>query len=153
LDNNTLDDVFVRDLSTGIAELASVNASGMGSGDAGSFLSAFSADGRVVVFESAAVNLHLLDNNRSQDIFARDLLTGRTHLVSINSTGNGSGDSVSSNAVISANGGVVAFTSRARNLSVLDTNREFDVYARDLALETTYLVSVNSTGTASGTSS
>ena len=63
-------------------------------------------------------------------------------LVSVNSAGTNSGNNTSSNAVVSANGRFIAFTSVASNLSgSIDQNNQSDVFVRDLLNNTTELIS------------
>jgi Tol biopolymer transport system component len=81
---------------------------------------ALSADGNVVVFNSEASNLHPLDTDTDNDVFARNIVTGVTHLVSVNESGTASGNGASRAPQISANGNVVAFTSSANDLESLD---------------------------------
>jgi hypothetical protein len=142
--------IFYRDLQTGITTLVSVNVSGTGGGNGDSANPAISADGRYVAFESRATNLLAVDTNNNLDVFVRDMQTGITTLVSINSAGTGSGNQDSFNPTISANGRVVAFQSFASNLSAIDTNNQPDVFARDLQTGTMHLVSCNLGCTASG---
>ena len=150
--NNGRNDIFYRDLQTGVTTLVSVNLSGTGGGNGDSQNPAISGDGRYVVFESRASNLVSLDNNTFSDIFVRDMQTGITSLVSVNAAGNGSGNSESRKPTISANGRVIAFESAASNLVSIPTNGNGDVFARDLQTGTTSLVSCNVDCTASGNS-
>lgn len=151
IDNNGRRDVFVRDLETGTTTLVSVNLAGTASGNGDSQKPTISADGRYVAFESTANNLVANDNNStSSDIFVRDLQTGTTTLLSVNSSGTGSGNQESLGAVISANGRLVAFRSFASNLVANDNNNTIDVFARDLQTGTTSLVSRNNTNGGSG---
>src|SRR6185503_12898920 len=98
-DNNTWSDVFVHDMQTGITTLVSVNSAGTGSGNHDSYKPTISANGGVVAFESFASNLSSIDTNNKLDVFARDLQTGTTHLVSCNvgCTASGNNDSFTSN--------------------------------------------------------
>ena len=164
-DTNNLSDVFAYDFRTGVLSLVSVNRTGTGSGNNASFrienssdfsihhsLNALSDDGRFTVFESAATDLvaaqdnngHLLDK---EDVFVRDLQTGTTTLVSVNMTGDGTGNSYSFFATISGNGKFVAFISSSSNLAA---NKQFpdirDVFVRNLEAGTTTLVSVSTSG-------
>ena len=67
-------DVFVRDMRRRRTILASRAANRFGTpGNGGSFGDSVSADGRFVVFESRASNLHPQDRDRSGDVFLRDL--------------------------------------------------------------------------------
>ncbi len=137
--------------SANAAELVSVNSAGTDSGNGFSLIPEISADGRFVAFESGAIDLvPTTDNNGTRDIFVRDLQTGTTTLVSVNSAGTASGNGFSSMPEISADGRFVAFRSNASDLVATDTNRTGDVFVRDLQTETTTLVSVNSAGTDSG---
>ncbi len=150
LDNNGRHDVFVRDLETGTTTLVSVNLAGTGAANGDSQKPVISADGRYVAFESTASNLVATDTTTTSDIFVRDLQTGTTTLVSVNSSGTGPGSQESLGPVISANGRVVAFRSFASNLVANDNNSAIDVFARDLQTGTTSLVSRNASGAASG---
>ncbi len=81
--------------------------------------SSLSADGRYAVFLSAANNLvpGQKDLNAFEDVFLRDLVAGTTVLVShAMSSPATAGNARSSEAVISADGRYVAFTSRATDL-------------------------------------
>ena len=154
LDTSLLSDFFARNLATGTTYLVSVDSTGTGGGN--SNVPTYSkpvinSDGTVVAFQSTASNLHVLDNDSGLDIFARNLATGTTHLVSVNKTGTESGKGFSYNPVISADGNVIAFESLASNLHGLYSTRR-DIFARNLATDTTYLVSVDVTGTTGGNS-
>ena len=96
-DTNGCRDVFVRDLIAGVNFLVSVNTNGNASGDGISTDPAISGDGRYVAFTSSADNLVVVDTNRSQDVFVRDMLAGTTTLVSVSTDGinSGNGDSFS----------------------------------------------------------
>ena len=147
---NSRGNIYHRDLQTGVTTLVSVNLSGADGGNGDSQNPAISADGRYVAFESRANNLVANDTNTWSDVFVRDMQTGITTLVSVNSAGTGSGNLESIKPTISANGRVVVFQSLASNLSSIDTNNTLDVFARDLQTGTTHLVSCNVGCTASG---
>ncbi len=137
-------------------EAVSVRAPGLpplvtGSGD--SLGPVLSADGRFVVFVSSAPNLVTNDTAASVtggwlDLFVRDLNSGKTTLVSINSfrSAGGQGDSVGPD--ISADGRFVAFESSADDLVVGDTNQLSDVFVRDMTAVTTSLLSQGRDGAA-----
>ena len=114
--------IFVRDLQTGVTTLVSVNAAGTGSGNNYSDDPSISGDGRYVAFESSATDLATPATNGYQNIFVRDLQAGTTALVSVNTAGDGGGDSYSYAPVISADGSLVAFYSYADNLAAGTTN-------------------------------
>ncbi len=105
-----------------------------------------------MAFDSLATNLVRNDTNGDRDVFVRDLRTGTTKRVSVNSAGN-QGDGTSRSPSISANGRFVAFASRARNLVRDDTNGEYDVFVHDLRTGTTRRVSVSSSGKQGNSSS
>src|SRR5438034_323618 len=131
-------------------QLVSVNSAGTASGNDESQFPAISSHGWFVTFESRASDLVDNDTNGYIDLFVRNLKTGKTALVSVNSAGTKSGDGPSGAAAISANERFVTFTSAASDLVADDTNDDDDVFVRDLKTGTTTLVSVNSAGTASG---
>ena len=160
-DTNTFLDVFVHDMQTGITTLVSVNSAGTGSGNQESIKPTISANGRVIAFESLASNLSSIDTNNRLDVFARDLQTGTTQLVSCNvgCTASGNNDSFTANvpkdkaprANISNDGRIIAFESRATDLVTIPMapNGFTEVFARDLQTGTTTLLSVNMQGTVS----
>jgi Tol biopolymer transport system component len=122
--NGTLD-LFVRDLQT----QTTTRVAGAGSSNLSRSLS---ADGHFLVFVSGASDLVAGDNNGQSDIFVRDLQAGITSLISVNRTGTNGGNSFSLESFgISADGRVVAFTSRASDLVANDTNGDVeDVFVR-----------------------
>lgn len=89
-DTNRATDVFVRDLLAGTTALVSVNASGTGPGNAGSYLPLISEDGRVLVFHSQANNLQLGLGVRNDidNLFWRDLSSNRTYALTTNQSAN-----------------------------------------------------------------
>ncbi len=149
-DTNGTFDVFVRDLSAGTTTLVSANLAGTGAGNGPSAPDGISADGRHVMFGSSASNLVANDTNGLSDIFVRDLTTGTTTLVSVDSTGSVSGNGDSYYGAISADGRYVAFQSRASNLVANLTDGLEDVFVRDLKTGTTTLVSANLAGSGGG---
>lgn len=133
----------------------SLRTDGIDTGNVGSTFSQQSADGRYIVFRSAATNLvsGVNDvNGFNSDIFRRDRLTGKTELVSVSRVAaNRTGNQPSFNAYISANGRFVVFESDASDLVPNDTNADFfnsgrDVFVRDMVSKTTKLVSKNLQG-------
>lgn len=139
-DFNGWRDVFIRDRELGTTSRVSVSISD-GDGNGPSDTPAISADGRYVVFRSAAGNLVVDDLNFQWDIFRRDLQSGITERVSVNPDLGDSNDD-SSNPVINADGRYVAFVSQAWNLVPGGSNRFSNIFARDMDLGATELVSV-----------
>lgn len=146
-DTNGHYDVFVRDRSTGVTELAT-QTSGFAQANADSGDPSISADGRFVVFESFATNLVTGDTNGFLDIFVHDRQTGLTQRVSVSTTG-AQADQNCLHPSISADGRFVSFDSAASTLVAGDTNGVVDVFVRDLVAGTTERVSVGA-GAAEG---
>jgi len=122
-------DAFVHDRQTGATQRVSVDSAG-NQGNAESFASSISADGRYVALVSAASNLVPGDTNGVEDVFVHDRQTGTTTRISVDSGGN-QGNSGCAGAAISADGRYVAFVSAASNLVPGDTNGIEDVFVRD----------------------
>jgi Tol biopolymer transport system component len=142
-DTNRITDVYVRDLRAGTTSRVSVGSGGT-QGDRLSGGGSLSADGRRVVFFSAARNLVPGDRNRLADVFVHDRRTGRTRLVSVARGGRSPGDNATLLASISGDGRTVAFVSSAANLVKGDTNGVADVFVRDLRRGRTTRVDVSS---------
>jgi hypothetical protein len=144
--------VYIRDLQAGVTQLLDADTNGVGVGVDSTAVPAISADGSVVVFDSA----NLLPDNRHQirDVFIHTVATGTNDLVSasnpalLSQTPDGSSGLTSFST--SSNGLFVAFYSDADNLMANDTNGCRDVFVRDLVGGTNILVSVNTNGNASG---
>jgi hypothetical protein len=150
-DSNGLPDIFVRDRSSGVTTRVSVSSSGAQS-NAGCNRSSISADGRFVVFETAATNLVAGDTNGTTDIFRHDRQTGQTIRASVTSTG-GEPNAVCELPDVSDDGRYVVFDSTANNVVAGDTNFGRDVFLRDVQLGVTTRVSLASNGVESpGTS-
>jgi Tol biopolymer transport system component len=106
-----------------------------------------SDDGHTIAFLSTANNLVTNDDlGSSLDLFVRDLVAGRTSLVSVDHSGRGGGNDHSEAPTLSADGRTIAFESAASNLVLNDTNGFKDVFVRELSSGVTRLVSVASTG-------
>ncbi|MBI2372691.1 MAG: PD40 domain-containing protein [Deltaproteobacteria bacterium] len=112
-DVNGVADVFVRDRAAGttIRALGAEGAEPNGPSDH----PAISADGRYLVFGSAASNLVSGDENGVADVFLFDLTTGDTTRVSVTST-RAEANGPSGEPVISSDGSGIVFVSSATNL-------------------------------------
>ena len=141
---NGFSNIYVRDTRTGITRLASIASNG-GFANNSSIKTQLSADGRYLVFESAASNLVANDTNGVSDVFRRDLVLGTTVLVST-AIGGSAANSSSHSPVVSADGRHVAFHSFASNLIAGDTNGQLDVFVRDMQTGVTQLVSGKQAG-------
>ena len=108
--------------------------------DHNSLMSAISADGRFIAFQSFASNIVSDDTNESSDMFVFDLHSGNTQRVSISSDGI-EGNDRSFEPAISYFGRYVAFQSYATNLVISDTNDSPDIFIYDRILDETRLVS------------
>jgi len=128
-DTNGVWDVFVRDRLAGTTERVSTGSAGV-EGNAQSYESSISADGRWVAFTSLASNLVPDDTNGLEDVFVRDRQAGTTGRVSLDSTG-AEAELQSVSPSVSADGRYVAFDSPAANLVPRDTNNVHDVFLRD----------------------
>ncbi|MEK7678055.1 MAG: hypothetical protein AAB676_19660 [Verrucomicrobiota bacterium] len=145
-DTNGCQDVFIRDLVAGTNRLVSVNRFGSGSGNGPSSVPLISADGRYVVFVSAAEDLVANDANKREDVFARDTVAGATLLASVGVNG-WSGNRAALSPSISADGRRVVFESTASGLVSGDADvDQSDIFLHDLTAGTTTLVSVNISG-------
>ncbi|HZN65798.1 MAG TPA: CARDB domain-containing protein [Tepidisphaeraceae bacterium] len=135
-DANNASDVFVHDRTNNRTILVSVNTAGA-PGNGASSEPSISADGRFVSFTSKATDLIAGDTNLHDDIFIRDLQSNTTFRVSADTAGGNSGD-FSAEPFTSADGGFVAFTSRATDLTTPDNGVDSpaievtDVFLRDL---------------------
>ncbi|MBI2899166.1 MAG: hypothetical protein HYY17_03215 [Planctomycetes bacterium] len=128
-DTNGVEDVFMRDLLTGVTARVSVGPNGAQGNARSTGVPAISADGRYVSFLSEASNLVPNDTNGTLDAFVHDRQTGETARVSVATGGlQANGGSVATS--ISADGRVVAFASLATNLGGNDQNGQPDVFLR-----------------------
>ena len=128
-DTNGIEDIFVRDMATGVTTRVSVSSAGV-QADGPSGRPDISADGNIIVFESEATNLASSpDTNGRTDVYQHNVALGQTTRVSITVNApetNGDSD----NPVVSADGMVIAFRSEASNLlnGTADTNGVADVF-------------------------
>jgi Tol biopolymer transport system component len=121
--------VYLHDLRTGRTTLASRGIAGRPTNE-GSFDPLITADGRFVVFDTAATNVVPGATSGRLEVFVRNLRTGRTRLVSRNSGG------VQANAdcqpvSVSAHGRYVLFFTSATNLVRGATGGVYHLYVRD----------------------
>jgi Tol biopolymer transport system component len=148
--------VFVRDLKTGITTLVSVGLDGHSPANFGAVAPVISANGRFVLFFSGSSNLtsNAADAGGWQ-LFVRDLLLGTTTLVSVNLSGAFSDRGVDlfnadyggpSPVSISDDGRFVAFESDSDDLTTVKGGHSFNLFVRDLAQGTTTLASISADG-------
>jgi hypothetical protein len=143
-DTNNRTDLYRLDRLTGDLVRASVGDDGA-QGNAHSNTGRISADGRFVVFASAASNLVAGDSNAVSDVFVRDLTEGRTVRVSVTATG-AQGSAPSWAPDIAADGQVIVFQSQAPELAPGDANGAIDVFVHRRADGSLTRVSVGPAG-------
>jgi Tol biopolymer transport system component len=133
IDNDSAEDVFVRDLKTNrmlLVSRAQGKHGAAGNGDSSN--PSISASGRFVAFESYASNLGPHDDAAIPDVFVRDMRSGRVFLASRASDGGPVANAPSANPSISADGRYVAFDSRGSNLVPADTLHATSVFRYQL---------------------
>ena len=140
--------IFVYDVATGITTLVTA---GPGNGGNGwPFEPQISADGTTIVFTSQATDLLPAATNSNTNVFAYDVVTGVTTLVTKGS-GNG-GNNWSYNPQISADGTTIAFYSNATDLLPTATSSGANVFVYDVVTGVTTLVT-NGSGNGGNSSS
>lgn len=113
MDDGWSQQVWLRDRTRKVSELVSVTPGGAPSSGGNSMARPeVTADGRYVVFDSAASDLVAGDTNGKSDVFLRDRLTRRTRRISVGPRG-AEARSDSSRPHVSADGRTIAFTSCA----------------------------------------
>lgn len=140
-DQDSAEDIYERDLSTGETHLVSGPVSGCGTCEPGAFpfFNGVSGDGQRVFFATSG-KLAPGDADSAIDIYARDLPNGPTELISaggaacIPTCGNNS----SQDAVFagSSDDGVKVFFESAEPLAAADEDEGNDVYRRDGSVTT-----------------
>jgi len=137
-DDPWFDDVFFRDMETGINTKVS-RAWDRGIANEYSLSPAFSESEQFIAFTSFASNIVNGDSNGVNDCFVHEISSGLTILASVNSQGV-QGNHYSAYPRLSANGRYVVMHSGASNLVPGDTNSHEDVFIRDLKLGITQMV-------------
>lgn len=148
----TREGVYVLDVESGRIEPVSVDASGVFPSRGTSHSPAVCDTGRFVAFVSTARLDEGPEQNRRRpashavaSVYVRDMLNGTTRRVTHARDG-GEPDGPSFHPVLSGDGRTVVFASAAANLVAGDRNGAEDVFVRDLATETTSLVSRSAAG-------
>ncbi len=113
-DTNRGLDIFLRDVPAGTTTLVSVNAAGTGPGNADSSSPVLSSDGRIVMFHSLGGNLSPGMVAGRDNLFWRDLGSGRTYAL----TTNQAADRVTA-AAMTSDGGLVAFATGSSTFPAL----------------------------------
>lgn len=150
-DTNGCEDIYLRDIASGVTERISVAGDEHEAIGGDSRFPAISADGQYVAFQSQAANLTPGDANGRWDVFLRDRSSGSTSAISVTG-GGGQGSGHSARPSISADGRYIVFHSWAR-LAPGDNNNDADVYVHDrLAGSTTAVTSGYNGNSANGDS-
>lgn len=145
-DTNNRLDVYLHLPASNSTERISLPRAGQQETSDHSYAPRLSADGRIVLFGSAANNLIVGDGNDLPDIFVRDRQTAITELISVNLAGQSS-EGVATIGDISADGRFVTFTSNGDDLVAEGGNGFRQLFLRDRQLQQTYrLVSSNTGG-------
>jgi VCBS repeat-containing protein len=135
--------VFIKDLTTGLVTLVSADANGIqGNGTSTDFT--FSPDGTKVAFDSASTNL-IPAGSAGEQVFVKDLTTGAVTLVSSDATGV-AGNGASSFPVFSPDGTQLAFASTSTNLAAGATNTHSQIFVKNLQSGAITVASTDASG-------
>jgi Tol biopolymer transport system component len=142
--------IYLRDLQFNTTQLVDMDTNGVGSTDDTLTTLSLSADGQYVAFGSPDGSLVSSDNNNAEDVFVRDLVAGTTEMISQRDVTvipqAADGFTMMSPSSVSLDGRWMAFTSRADDLVLNDTNQALNVFVRDLVNGTNFLASVGADG-------
>lgn len=117
-------DVFVKNMVTGQITLVSGTTDANGNtvfGDGDSDAGIVSDDGRYVNFQSLAGNLVVGDNNGAEDVFIKDLVTGKIELISKSING-GSANADSFNLQMTGDAKFLVYNTNATDIVTVDNN-------------------------------
>ena len=142
--------LYLRDTQVGTTQLINAGTNDVAYETSVTTAPSLSADGQVIVFDARDGGLATKDNNGAMDVFARNVSTGTTELISARhaslSALTPNGASGLGLLPVSSDGRFVAFTSDAENIVTNDTNGLRDVFVRDLFLGTNILISAATNG-------
>ena len=129
-DDDTMADIYVRDMESGITELVSLSVTGLNdTGEAALGRVGISSDGTRVVFSYAdSSGTFGTDTYSGNNVYLRDLSTDSTLLISqqVNTGSLREGDALS--PVISGDGSIVGFESESTVFDINDRDTKNDVY-------------------------
>jgi Tol biopolymer transport system component len=140
-DTNGHTDIYVLDRSSGTLTFVSYTSLGIAANGPSRHVS-ISGDGRWVAYETLANNATGFDFNATWDVMLRDLSTGALERVTSLAGSSFAFSGGGRRPHVSVDGRYVAFDTDSDEMSALDTNNAFDVYVRDMQLDTFTLVSV-----------
>jgi hypothetical protein len=148
-DTNRLTDIFRRDLLNSTTDLVTVDATGSQAVGGGNLVYA-TPDARYVAFGTQATNVvpGLAKTNNAAGVYRRDLQSGATELVSCARDGTSPLAQDAFVRGISADGQFITFFTAATNVvtGLIDTNRDYDLFIRDMVHQTTWAASTDPTG-------
>lgn len=147
-DTNGVADVFLADRSSGKVTRISTSASGAQGDKLVHHGLAMSADGRLVVFPSAATNLVPDDTNGSVDMFVKDVVSGAVERVNVSATG-AQTSSYTLMPAITPDGSRVLFVAWGDTLVPGDTEDTPDIFLKDLRTKAITRVNTRPDGTVS----
>ena len=161
LDNNAAFDIYRYDLQERTNELISKDKNGVAAGLADVFTSfEISADGNIVLFETDVPAFDMVDASIADparltpggqpsndsfdqlDLFLRNIETGETQVVTLNRDGNSVIDFPHRGYKLSADGSLVAFSTRAADVTPESPTGHFSqaMYLRDMSTGDTTLI-------------
>jgi len=132
-DQNGLNDVYLYDCVNGTHTLVSHSPDGQSPLGGDSDSPDISADGRWVVYRSAATNIVPFDLNGVPDVFLWDRLSGATTLLSASGSAPASAQNRSLTPFLSADGSAAIYASWASDFVPGDLNQACDLFAVNLA--------------------
>jgi len=143
-DTNNAEDIFLRDMTTGVTTRVDTTPGGaqVTSGGSRPYLS---PDGRYITYNSYAAALDPTDLGTKSDVYLYDVTTATSTRVSKGLNGaDGTGDAL--RGFVTDNGRYVVFNSFSSNLVRNDTNSTGDCFMRDLTTGVTTRISLPSYG-------
>jgi uncharacterized repeat protein (TIGR01451 family) len=147
-DGNGSTDIYQRDLATNEVTVLSTDANGQAAGG-GLGGAAVSPSGSMIAFMTTAHSFGVTDTNGVWDVYARDMTSGETTLVSANADGTDSGNSFSGGPQF-LDDDTIVFGGLASDLGPPDAGIDSDVYLRELTAGRTTLLSANADRTDGG---
>jgi Tol biopolymer transport system component len=147
-DTNGVADVFLKDRASGKVTRVSTSASGAQGDRLVLHGLALSADGRLVVFPSAATNLVPDDTNGSVDVFVKDVVSGAVERANLSATG-AQTSSYTLMPAITPDGSRVLFVAWGDTLVPGDTEDTPDIFMKDLRTKAITRVNTRPDGTVS----
>jgi len=129
-DGNGLYDIYLRDMTNGTTARVTFDMNG-GDPNGNSIAPDVTPDGRYVAFDSTASDLVAGDANARIDAYVRDMTTGTTTRVSVDTNG-GDSNGATDDPAITSDGRFVAIGSFASDLVTGDGNATLDVFVRQL---------------------